>query len=166
VERATRIAALVAVATAVICGVALGAPDQGGDGGRPIIVGDVSELQEALVPANAGRRIIVRRGTYLVSSPLVVPDRASLVGEGVMLGDDLPMGFLPGTETTIQAAGAFSGDVLTLGNDSSLKSLARQGQFGSERQRDRTALTRSRRHHFRINHGMRNRDTQSGRRRA
>jgi hypothetical protein len=130
VDRAARIAALITVAAAVNSGVAASAPHPERDSSSSIIVSDVSELQEALVPANAGRRITVRHGTYRVSSPLVVPDGASLVGEGVMLGDDLPTGFSPGTETTIQALPAFSGDVLTLGNNSSLRNLVVEDSAG------------------------------------
>jgi hypothetical protein len=89
----------------------------------PIVVDDAAELQAALVEANAGRRIVVRRGTYLVDGPLVLPDGASLEGEGVMLGDRQPTGFAPGTETRIQALPVFAGDLLTLGDDTSVSGL-------------------------------------------
>ena len=51
----------------------------------PIIVSNSTELQAAVVPGNAGRAILVRAGDYEVGQPLVVPDGATLTGEGVML---------------------------------------------------------------------------------
>src|SRR5688572_27065269 len=55
------------------------------DDGNTIVVSSAAELVAALVPENAGRRIRVRFGTYDVSQPLLVPDGATLEGEGVML---------------------------------------------------------------------------------
>jgi hypothetical protein len=48
--------------------------------GPEIIVENVADLIGALVPANAGRRIRVRKGTDRVEDPLLVPDGASLEG--------------------------------------------------------------------------------------
>jgi hypothetical protein len=127
-KRASFISVL-AVAAAIGSGVAAGAP-MSAQGKAPIVVGNVSELQAALVPANAGRLIVVRAGTYGVSSPLLVPDGATLAGEGVMLGDALPTGFAPGTRTLIRALPVFSGDILQLGNGSSLSDLTLEDSAG------------------------------------
>ena len=91
-----------------------------------IVVTNAAELVAALVPANASRKILVRSGSYNVTQPLFVPDGATLVGEGEMLLDDagLPIGFVPGTRTTITMAAAVSGDVLTLGNGASVSDIA------------------------------------------
>jgi len=91
-----------------------------------VIVRDVEGLHAALTPENAGRRIVLVRGSYLVRGPLVVPDGATLEGEGVMLGRTLPSGFLSATETRITpdpSLPAFAGDLLTLGNGSAIKGL-------------------------------------------
>ena len=91
-----------------------------------IIVTTSVELASALSPINAGRRILVRAGTYEVSASLSVPDRASLFGEGVMLFDSsgLPSGFESTGRTVIRSTAALVGDVLTLGNGASLRGLA------------------------------------------
>ena len=92
---------------------------------EPIIVSDAAGLRAALVSANAGRRILVTRGTYIINEPLVVPDGVVLDGEGVMLGRPMPDGFRAGTETRIVAdpAGSFEGDLLTLGNGVTIRDL-------------------------------------------
>jgi hypothetical protein len=95
----------------------------GGGGGPPIDVADAAALIDALRAENAGRTIHVRKGTYRVNVPLLVPDGASLEGEGVMLGDDLPAGFEAGTETTITAVRGTEGNLLTLGDRSSVQGL-------------------------------------------
>jgi hypothetical protein len=97
-----------------------------------ILVSSASELQAALVPANAGRTIVVRAGDYEVSQPLVVPEGATLTGEGVMnLGEDgLPVGFRDGTRTTLRGAATLVGDILTLGHGTSLSRLAIEDQPG------------------------------------
>jgi hypothetical protein len=91
--------------------------------GRPIVVSTTDELKAALVGANAGRRILVRAGTYSVDRALTVPDGATLQGEGVMMGDDLPAGFAPQTETHIAALSSVAGNFLTLGNGASVQGL-------------------------------------------
>ena len=90
-----------------------------------IIVSDVEGLHAALAPENAGRRIVLLKGHYFVHGPLVVPDGATLDGEGVMQGRGLPDGFAVGTETTItpDPSTPFAGDILTLGHHSRLRSL-------------------------------------------
>jgi hypothetical protein len=91
-----------------------------------IVVSTAADLQAALTPENAGRRIRVLSGTYLVRGPLVVPDGVTLEGEGVMTGADLPDGFEIGTETRIvpdPAALPFGGDLLTLGHGVTMRGL-------------------------------------------
>jgi hypothetical protein len=86
----------------------------------------------ALVPENAGRRIRVRSGSYNVSQPLVVPDGATLEGEGVMLMDAsrLPSGFAAGTRTTLTMTSNAAGDVLTLGDGATVRALAIENMTG------------------------------------
>jgi hypothetical protein len=91
-----------------------------------IVVTTVAELQSALSPANAGARILVRAGVYDVSQTLNVPDRAILVGEGVMSLDEsrLPIGFEPSGRTLLRATAALAGDVLTLGDGATIRGIA------------------------------------------
>ena len=97
-----------------------------------IIVTTAAELQSALSPANAGARILVRAGLYDVSQTLTVPDGAALVGEGVMSFDEsgLPTGFEPSGRTLLRATAALAGDVLTLGDGSTVSGLAIQDVAG------------------------------------
>jgi hypothetical protein len=92
---------------------------------QPLLVSSFPQLVEALQPANAGRHIRLLRGEYAVDRPLVVPDGATLEGEGVMVigPDGLPAGFEPGTESTLRVSGGFSGHVLTLGHGSAIRGL-------------------------------------------
>jgi hypothetical protein len=94
-------------------------------GGQPLVVQTPQQLVAALQPGNAGRRIRILRGDYDVARPLVVPDGATLEGEGVMVTgpDGLPGGFEPGTATALRATGAFDGPLLTLGNRSAIRGL-------------------------------------------
>jgi hypothetical protein len=91
-----------------------------------IVVTNSVELVAALAPANSGRKILVRSGSYTVTQPLFVPDGATLQGEGTMLFDasGLPTGFAVGTRTTITMTANVAGDVLTLGNSSSVSGIA------------------------------------------
>ena len=91
-----------------------------------IVVTTSAELQSALSPANAGAYILVRAGVYDVGQPLTVPDGATLVGEGVMLFDPsgLPTGFDPSGRTLLKATVALLGDILTLGDGSTVRGLA------------------------------------------
>ncbi len=91
-----------------------------------IVVASSSELIAALTPANAGRRILVRAGSYAVSQLLTVPDDATIEGEGVMEYDEggLPTGFEMGTRTTISMVANVPGIVLSLGNGSALRNVA------------------------------------------
>jgi len=88
-----------------------------------VVVSTSVGLQAALTSANAGKRIHLVPGTYLVNGPLVVPDDTILEGEGVMLGAEAPDGFQSGTETRIAAASVFAGDLLTLGDGTTIRGL-------------------------------------------
>jgi hypothetical protein len=90
-----------------------------------IVVTTAAELQAALSPANAGVRILVRAGVYELSQALTVPDRASLVGEGVMTFDESgrPTGFEPSGRTLLRATPAVAGAVLTLGDGATVRGL-------------------------------------------
>jgi len=92
----------------------------------PIVVSSASDLQGAVVPANSGRTILVLAGDYEVSQTLVVPDGATLVGEGVMklAEGGLPAGFRTGTRTTLRSAATLLGDIVNLGNGATLSRLA------------------------------------------
>lgn len=94
-------------------------------GGPAIVVSSSAELVAALSAENAGRRILVRAGTYDVDTRLTVPDGATLEGEGVMLfdADGLPSGFAPGTRTTLNMTANTAGEMLTLGDGTTLRGL-------------------------------------------
>lgn len=101
----------------------------GGDG--PIVVRNTAELEAALVEQNAGRVILVRRGQYPVTGPLLVPDGVRLLGAGLMRGTSQPGGFKPDTVTRIYAATPFSGNLLTLGDDVTLQGLVIEHAVGA-----------------------------------
>ncbi len=89
-----------------------------------ILVHNPAELVTALDARNAGRHIRVLSGDYSITAPLLVPDRALLEGSGEMrIVDGLPVGFEPGTETTLRVASAFEGDLVTLGNGAAISGL-------------------------------------------
>jgi hypothetical protein len=146
VRKACGIAAFMLVFGA---GAAPGATAQRGPA-PTLVVTNAIELQNALVPANSGRRIHVRAGTYVVVTTLTVPDGAILEGEGVMLGAHLPAGFAPGSVTRIVAGSGFAGDLLMLGDDTSIRALrvediaGRTGDavgVGSRRPHDRVSAS-------------------------
>lgn len=91
-----------------------------------VTVSSSADLVAALTPANAGARIHLRAGSYTVDRRLIVPDGAVLEGESVMQFDDAgrPTGFAPGTGTTLTMTANIPGDVLTLGNGTTLRQLA------------------------------------------
>jgi hypothetical protein len=62
---------------------------------QTIVVSTSAELEGALSPSNAGRYITVRAGTYELTHGLVVPDGATVAGEGAMMFDESgwPQGF-------------------------------------------------------------------------
>src|SRR5262245_42369186 len=90
-----------------------------------VVVTTAAELEAALVPANAGAQILVAEGEYEVSHPLTVPDDAILAGEGVMSfdGSGLPNGIAPSGRTVLRASATLAGDILTLGNGSTIRNL-------------------------------------------
>lgn len=93
-------------------------------GANVIVVGSSAELVTALSPVNAGRRILVRAGSYAIDAPLTVPDGITLEGEGVMRFEGgLPVGFAPGTRTTLNMAANVPGNVLTLGDGATIRGL-------------------------------------------
>jgi len=97
-----------------------------------IVVATFAELQAALSSVNAGRRIQVLAGEYVVDAALMVPDGATLEGQGVMLfdTDGHPSGFEPGTETIIKAAPSLVGDVLTIGDGAAVRGLTVEDFLG------------------------------------
>jgi hypothetical protein len=97
-----------------------------------IVVTTSVELETALVPANAGAQIFVVEGEYAVFHPLTVPDGATLEGEGVMTfdGSGFPTGFAMSGRTVLRAATTLAGDILTLGNGSTLRNLVIQDVVG------------------------------------
>jgi hypothetical protein len=90
-----------------------------------IVVTTTAELEAALSPANEDARILVRAGEYDLSHPLIVPDGATLAGEGIMGFDEsrLPTGFEAVGRTVLRATAALAGDVLTLGNGATIRGL-------------------------------------------
>jgi hypothetical protein len=99
-----------------------------------VVVTTAAELEAALVPANAGAQILVAEGEYAVSNPLTVPDDAILSGEGVMSfdGSGLPIGIAPSGRTVLRASATLAGDVLTLGNGSTLRNLVIEDVVGRQ----------------------------------
>ena len=88
-------------------------------------IADGAELAAALVPANAGRHLRLRAGTYDVDRPLVVPDGMTIEGAGTMRFDDdgLPTGFADATRTTLQMTASAGGDLLTLGDQVTVRDI-------------------------------------------
>ena len=88
-------------------------------------IGTSAELVAALAPANAGRRIRIRAGTYEIDQPLSVPDGMTLEGEGVMLfaPGGQPTGFADNPRTTLRMTANIGGDVLTLGDNVTVRNL-------------------------------------------
>lgn len=97
-----------------------------------IVVSNSAELSAALSPANAGSHIRVLAGDYSVTQPLTVPDQATLEGEGVMLfdGAGLPSGFEASTRTRLIMTANTPGNVLTLGNEVTVRGIAVQDLAG------------------------------------
>lgn len=90
-----------------------------------IVVTNTAELVAALTSDNAGRRILLRAGSYPLTAPLVVPDSVALQGEGDMDFDaaGLPAGFAAGTASTVTMTANVPGNVLTLGHKASVRRL-------------------------------------------
>jgi protein kinase-like protein len=88
-------------------------------------ISTAAELVAALAPANAGRRIRIRAGTYDIDQPLTVPDGMTLEGEGVMLfaPGGRPTGFADSARTTMRMTANIGGDVLTLGDNVTVRNV-------------------------------------------
>lgn len=100
--------------------------------GNTMVVGTAAELVAALVPENAGRRILVRAGTYAIDAQLAVPDGVTLEGEGVMHfdGDGLPAGFGAGAHTTLVMSSDAPGNMLTLNDGVTIRALQIEDKLG------------------------------------
>jgi len=100
--------------------------------GNTLVVGSAAELVAALAPENAGRRILVRAGTYAINALLTVPDGVTLEGEGVMQldGAGLPAGFGAGARTTLVMSSNSPGDMLTLGDGVTIRALRIEDKVG------------------------------------
>jgi hypothetical protein len=101
---------------------------------HPILVTTTAELEAALTPANAGKRILVRAGEYELSQALTVPDDATVVGEGEMNFDQsgLPTGFETSGRTVLRSTATLVGDVLTLGDGARLRGLVIEDAAGRQ----------------------------------
>lgn len=90
-----------------------------------VAVTTTAELLAALAPENAGRRIVLRPGTYDLDHPIIVPDGDTLEGTGRMVSNDagLPSGFGTGAHATLRMTANVPGDVLTLGNGVTIRNL-------------------------------------------
>jgi hypothetical protein len=86
------------------------------------------DLIHALSSATDGDVILFDSPDYTVGVPLFVPDGVTLKGAGVMgVVDGLPVGFRGPTTTIIKAGPDLKGNLVTLGNRSSLRGLVLQG---------------------------------------
>ena len=96
------------------------------------VIPSSAELIAALSPANTGKNIHLRAGTYYVDRPLTVPDGMTVEGEGVMTfaREGYATGFRDGPRTTLRMAANVGGDVLTLGNGVTLRNLEIVGPDG------------------------------------
>ena len=101
---------------------------------QAIVVTTAAELEAALTPANAGKRILVRAGEYEIGQALTVPDDATLVGEGEMIFDEsgLPTRFAADGRTVIRSTPTLVGDVLTLGDGATLRDLVIEDASGRQ----------------------------------
>lgn len=93
--------------------------------GDTAVIGGSAELLTALVPANKGRHIQLRAGTYDLVQPLTVPDGMTLEGAGVMRFDSAghPTGFSDGSRTILRMTAAVGGDILTLGDGVTVRNV-------------------------------------------
>lgn len=90
-----------------------------------IHVYDSAQLQQAMQPANAGKNILVHAGNYAVSASLVVPDGATVRGEGKMRFDrqGIPEGFAAGSGTNLVATTSLAGDMVILGDGALIENV-------------------------------------------
>jgi serine/threonine protein kinase len=84
-----------------------------------------AELLAALSPANGGKRVHLSAGTYDIDRRLAVPDGMTLEGEGVMAfaREGYAVGFRDGPRTTLRVIANAGGDLLTLGNNVTLRNV-------------------------------------------
>ncbi|CAN5266708.1 hypothetical protein BH23GEM2_BH23GEM2_26300 [soil metagenome] len=123
---------LLCVGSALNCSTDAAAPSEpygaianAAGGANTIVVSSAAELVAALSPENAGRKILVRAGSYGIAQLLTVPDGVTLEGEGVMQfdGDGVPTGFASGTRTTVTMTANTPGNLLTLGDRVTVRRL-------------------------------------------
>jgi hypothetical protein len=111
-----------------------------------------AELIAALSPANAGRRVHLRAGTYDIDRLLTIPDGMTIDGEGVMAfaPQGYATGFRDGPRTTLRMRSSTGGNLLTLGNNVNVRNVEiidLEGRSGnlvavlSRRPGDRVAAT-------------------------
>lgn len=89
------------------------------------IVTTITELEAALADATPGRILRLMPGEYLAERPLIVPDGVSVLGSGHMSfdTDGTPAALQPSDATTIRAADALAGDLMSLGDRTRLRGL-------------------------------------------
>ncbi|HEX6573391.1 MAG TPA: serine/threonine-protein kinase [Gemmatimonadaceae bacterium] len=89
------------------------------------VISTSSELLAVLSPANEGKHVRLKPGTFTIDRPLVVPDGMTLEGEGVMTYalEGYATGFREGPKTTLRMVANTAGDLLTLGNNVTLRNL-------------------------------------------
>jgi hypothetical protein len=114
----------IALAAWLSSGTGVAAAD-GRDAGQSISVRTSAELLAALAEPSGVRQIHLQRGEYSIDEPLQIRDGMVLTGDGEMSFDEsgIPRGFAPGTETVLAAAAGFAGDLLTLGNETTIRGL-------------------------------------------
>jgi serine/threonine protein kinase len=89
------------------------------------VISTSAELLAAISPANAGKRVHLRAGTYNLDRLLTVPDGMTLEGEGEMsfAREGYATGFRDRPRTTLRMIASAGGDILTLGNNVTLRNL-------------------------------------------
>jgi hypothetical protein len=89
------------------------------------VVGTAAELEAALDDAPRGLVVRLRPGEYLIERPLIVPNDVRLVGKASMTRDPdgWPEELTPGTAATLRAGPGLAGDLLTLGDGTTLQAL-------------------------------------------
>jgi hypothetical protein len=89
------------------------------------VISSSAELLAALAPANAGRLLLIRAGTYELDQLITIPDGMTLQGEGVMLFDSggHPTGFRPDTRTLLRMSANIGGELVTLGSNVTLRNV-------------------------------------------
>lgn len=90
-----------------------------------LVVDTAAELEAALARAAPGQTIRLLAGEYRFERPLRVPDGVSLAGTGrvALARDGTPAALEPADATTLRAAETLPGDLLTLGDGTTLSGL-------------------------------------------